>query len=80
MIHLAKDVSQVCLFVEESNFLATSVEEVRQYDESYEKNYEGNCQNIIAKFIINGVDMAWLKMNYKMKEATYNNTLYYRVN
>lgn len=80
LIYLAKDVSQVCLFVEESNFLASSVEAVRQYDESYEKNYEGNCQNIIAKFIINGVDMAWLKMNYKMKEAIYNNTVYYRVN
>lgn len=79
LIHLAEDVSQICRFVVDKNYLSTSHEAIRQYDESYGKDYEGNCQNIIAKFILNKLDIIWLKEKYQIKSTNHNNTDYYVV-
>ena len=79
LIRLVENVEQLCEFIKDENYLSTSVETVRQYDESYGKEYEGNCQNIIAQFILNGIDLMWLKENYNIMKGSLNNIDYYYV-
>lgn len=77
LIHLAENVDQLFQFIENENYFVVNINNVRQYDESYGKNYAGHCSDIIADFILSNSDEKIITEKYSVEEHNNAGFSYY---
>lgn len=64
LVFLAEDEDSLLHFIDEGRHSPDMIECIRMYDESYGKLYSGRCSHIIAGFILNNYNIAYLEQTY----------------
>lgn len=79
LLYLADGIEQLFRFVENEDYLPIDTLKVREYDDSYGKNYAGHCSDIIADFIIHNLDINYLKTKYNMVRKSTRQYSYFEI-
>lgn len=62
-----------------SNIVLTDPSVIRFYDESYMKSYERSLPSLIAEFICSGLDLKYMKDNYRLEIDYYEDREFFMI-